>query len=795
MNKYAALLFLLLVGLTGCHDHDDDLVDVAGWTVAWEDGGKEADIDLYGRYYSLYTVTTGKPDSTLTIATNADWLTVISTTLPADGIIQVLAEPNKDGKARTADIIVRSNSHPEQQTVLTIRQRGLGDDRTNDGDDPDPLSDFRVGWGFNAFEEYKSLNSQRGHIIDAVRLGRFDSDTTFHSMQETVRAVESFQVISAWSLQEMSMKLTKEMTSQTDILVVKKTTHRFSEVTKHSVSEQACSYARLQKTVVTRSMDEGALRYLVKEKGVTDLPFTDSFRKAYNKVLNSSGVQRENAIRELIDNYGTHLIISASAGCKMDLCLTFEKSSNYEFEKETEETSKKVFGRTKKTSNTKTSEHLTSDLSNQNSIQVSGGSDATRTRLLGTIKTLTNSKVLDGDLVVSWLASVSPNDLNDASRRKNLDVVDFRFMPIWELFADADAKANVQSYIMAMSSRSDCDFTDLELGIDNYVIDLKDANLAKFGTASNASLVRVARDKVRGTPLLQVCEEYVPKVRSDRRIVVYYPILEGRARIGQGVFRGDGDYPPAMLTFSEGEVYVDPIDDYGMGDILDTLYYVHGNLYSNSFGIAMQNIELKTTNEVFRIDKISTPILKIGSGYWTRRNVNESLWFGVPWDVNNPNGGFNIYEQIKDSMLFANVFYGNAPEFRERYPGLFDDEEDEQTREAIHWYGPKSQDLEQLHDYIGKNVKSLFKGQVSGFDAQFVGYWGSYDAFDPTKTYGTAAYHYAGDYCFIPAKNSPYDGHVMAVGANYTTRILTIDSNRANWYPIRAFRTSYFTYK
>ena len=793
MNKHIVILCLLLIGLTACHDDDAPDVAVNGWDITWSNGEREAEIDVYGRYYSLYTKYTGETDSTLTLTTDADWLTVVSNGLATDGIVQLLAEANGNGASRTATITVSSASHPERQVTLTVRQWGLSDDPTNAGDDPDPLSDFRVGWGFNAFEEYKSLNSQRGHIIDAVKLSRFDSDTTFHSMQEAVRALETFQVISAWSLQEMSMKLTKEMTSQTDVLVVKKTTRRFSEVTKHSVREQACSYARLQKTVATRSMDEGALRYLIGEKSVGDLPFTEAFRETYNKVTGSSGSEREKAIGELIEKYGTHLIISASAGCKMDLCLTFEKTSDYEFEKETEETSKKVFGRTAKNSYERVSEHLSSDLSNSNSIQVSGGSYETRTRLMATIKTLTDSKALDGELVQAWLASVSPNDLNDAARRKNLDVVDFRFMPIWNLFADARIQADVQSYVMAMASRSDCAFTDRELGMDNYKFDLTDPDLTKFGTAENASLVRVAR--FNGTPLLEICEEYVPKVRSDRRIMVFYPILEGRTRINQGIFRGDGEYAPSVLTFSDDDVYVDPIDGHGAGDILNTLYYVHGNLYDESFGIATQDTKLATTNEVFRVNNISTPIIKLGSGYWTRRNVNESLEFGVPKDPKNPEGAYDVQEKISDNMLYTNIFYGNSAAFRQRNPGLFDDEEDEQTGLRIHWYVPTSRDLENLHSYIGKNVKSMFKGQVSAFDAQFVGYWGSYDEFDKQKTYSDNALRYVGEYCFIAAKNSPYDGHVLALGADYSTRILSTNSEKANWYPIRAFRTSYYTYK
>lgn len=793
MTRTCWLALLLLIAVTACHDDHDEPVAGRNWDVAWSDDKSEATIDIYGRYYSLYTNLVGEADSTLTLTCDADWLQLQHATLPADGIIQVLAQANEGGAGRMADIIVSSSRHPEQQVTLHIRQRGVSEDREND-ENTDIMSDYRVGWGFNAFEEYKSLTSQRGRIIDPLKLARFDSDTTFKSVQEAVRAAEAFQVFSAWSVQEMSMKLTKEMTAQVNVVFVKKTVKRFSEVNKNTSRESACSYARLQKTVATRSMDEGALRYIIGEKQGDELPFTDGFRKAYERVMSSRGTEREAAVRDMIDTYGTHLIISASVGCKMDLCLTFEKSTSYEFRREVEETSKKVFGRTKKSRTEKVSEHLSCDLSNSNSIQVSGGSAELRSRLESSIRTLTDINVLEGDLVTAWLASVSTADLYDAQRRKDLDVVDFRFMPIWDLFSDVEAKAAVLTYVIDMSHRSDCDFNDRELGMDNYKIDLTDKSLANFSTAQNASLVRVARLD-NGTPLVEVCQEYVPKVRSDKRIVVYYPILEGRTRIEQGIFRGDGEMSPCTLTFSDDDVYVDPIDGYGTGDILNTLYYVHGNLYAEDFGIAMQQRALTTTNEVFRVKNVSIPIVKIGAGYWTRRNMNESLQFGRPKDPNKLDGDYYIEELFRDNMLYTNVFYGNSSAFRKNYPGLFDDEKDIQSGQAIHWYLPMPKDISYLKSYIGKNTKSLFRGQVSGFDAQFAGCWGRYDILKNNAERTSEGYQYVNEYCFVPAKQTQYSGSVIVLGKDYTTRLIDIDSGKADWYPVRAFRTSYYTYK
>lgn len=128
-------------------------------------------------------------------------------------------------------------------------------------------------------------------------------------------------------------------------------------------------------------------------------------------------------------------------------------------------------------------------------------------------------------------------------------------------------------------------------------------------------------------------------------------------------------------------------------------------------------------------------------------------------------------------------------------PGLFDNEKDEQAGHAIHWYLPMPKDISNLKEYIGMNTKALFKGQVSGFDAQFAGLWGQWDVMNGNKAYPTENYYYVDQYCFIPAKQSQTSGSVLALGQNYTTQLIDIDSNKADWFPVRAFRTSYYTYK
>ena len=91
------------------------------------------------------------------------------------------------------------------------------------------------------------------------------------------------------------------------------------------------------------------------------------------------------------------------------------------------------------------------------------------------------------------------------------------------------------------------------------------------------------RDK---TPIMEICSEYVPKIRTDRRITMFYPINNGRTNHGQGLFPGDRDgNRPAFVSFYQGQCYVEPIENYGYYDQVTKAYYMHGNLYERDFGI------------------------------------------------------------------------------------------------------------------------------------------------------------------------------------------------------------------
>ena len=285
----------------------------------------------------------------------------------------------------------------------------------------------------------------------------------------------------------------------------------------------------------------------------------------------------------------------------------------------------------------------------------------------------------------------------------------------------------------------------------------------------------------------------MPKIRSDRRITVFYPIYNGRTRIGQGLFPGDGEgNPPSTLTFSEGEVYVNPIEGYGCYDKIDTAYYMHGNLYATNYGITCKtpsNITVREHKLTFNEWSVSYPVVKIGSGYWTRTYISKDMKFGY-----YNRSTFIADELVVDNILFANIYETNASAFMSANKGIYGPDADEVYGERCLWYLPLASDRQNLTEYLGKNLKSLFKGQPSGFDAQFEGYFGVYDTGGNLLDYETRRDQ--GKKCYVPFKKSvaSSNGEALILSPDYTwTKVNT--SSLYNYYPVRLFRTAYFTHK
>ncbi len=814
------LLAVCLLALAACHDDDDDYP--TGGT-PWQAEVSEGDLLSAEHHYNTVGITLSgdvPAGATITLSTDADWLTLDADTLPSDGLFDVLPEANERGTTRDATLTLTCQADGSQRQVVLTQE---GDDGSNAD------NDWHIGQGFSCFDDYMSEASLRKPVISVARLQALDYLSGVVSVQDAVRGEEDMEVYTARSLVEMQSVLTKTTETKVNALFYKKTVRRFTKVSTHSTSEQCYSYARINRVVGSRTMDEGNLRYLLHNKELVssgDLPFTDDFYKAYRNITGAANdATRARAIRDMLNTYGTHIVVQASLGGAIDLVACYQRDDVTTLTETAETVSRKVFGRSSSSSSSSSESSVSSSFSAQGAITISGGSKAARTALENRVKQLSTGGSLSGTELDNWISTITSSAMNDGNQRKNLGVVSFRFIPIWDVFADQTISREVMAQVVGMAEQERNNFSDKELGFDNYRLPLTSA-LMDFSTSPDSTLVRLVYAKPSGSseavPIAEVCNEYVPTVRADRRITVVYPIVNGTTRITQGLFPGDGEgNRPAWLVFGGSDVYVNPIDGYGSTDHLDTIYYLHGSLYPTDMSVPLRNVQLTTQGHYLTLRyysyyyycykyspfyDVTYPVVKLGSIYWTRRNMhttdaqqwshesrsaglkefNYMLYVRVagydPRDVINTGLDVVLYRTYYNDMGFYGVNKA-VYSYDERWNRL--------------WYYPRRSDLTDLQQYVGGHLKSLFAGQQSGFEAQFVGYYAIYDVLSndwfSDDHWGV---RYNGEQCFVVAKDDYYSEEVtvLIISPDYTWRQVIDGNDDLSLYPVRLCRDPSFNY-
>lgn len=741
------------------------------------------EVDCFGRYYDFRI--SPSLAGQFHVECDADWIELTFDEVPDDGIIEFLAERNSGDIGRTATIVFRNINDKAADARTVVYQKGLGEYPGNS--DENPLSDCRIGWGFDVFLEYMDLKSQRERVIDCDFLqSEFDSDTSFLSIQTTMRSRTDMTVTSAYSLQEMSKMLTEKSISTSNILGFKKTISRYSKITSSSLDESLFGYAVYTKTVASRNMDIGVLSYIFENDRFISsgkLPFTKEFYEIYNRI-NSAGADGADAlIAEMLDRFGTHIIVSADIGGKIDYAVTFDKRATSDLELNSTQQARYVFGQmTSESASEELKASVTSNIKNENSIKIYGGSSESREKISQNIASADQDAHIYPEILAEWSSSISISSVDDIASNKNLDLVSFSFIPIWDLFKDNAIKGRIQYMVLKKSENSNCDFTDEQLGLNNYYLDLDAVpEFVTFDSESDATLVK--RLYVDGKPFVEACSEYVPKIRSDRRIVVLYPIVNGNTIHGQGFFMGDGEgNRPAVLSFSKGDIYVNPMEEFGYNDKITKLYYLNGNLYPKDYGIATKPMAGNMSVRELRLKLMSynqiqeLPIVKIGSTYWTRENVRIRMFFGM---YDEPGSSyFSYYEKLfdentPDQRYYASPFCSSDSWFLGQNHAY-----------AASWRVPFRDDALNMKEYLGSNMEVLFKGQASGFEAEFSGCYCRYDDFT-NKDFKKYDIRYENEYCFIAFRNDNGKAMALALSDKYKMSFTQEISRVRNLYPVR----------
>ena len=678
--------------LVACHD--DDAEDIQTPAVAVALSESEVAIGPLGRYYTVTISEATSGDSVVKATPMADWIEVDEI---LSSSLRIYVHPNTDESRRETTVLIMT-AHGGTAT-LTVTQRSEADSDDNALPTGDSLIlQGRVGFGYDLTQDYMDVKSATECVFDYNQLLLAERDYGTIIAQERRNRID-YTLHTAYSIAEMAENLMSEQTDGVKFLGLSRKLTKYKSVKTFQSDKQSYGFAKISKTVATRYIDMGKIDALIRE-GRTNI-FTPDFLSCYEAVLQNPS---DETVEKLVKKYGTHVVTYADLGGRLEYTINFkaEQVSRDEMER-----TMKYKNGNLKDSDTQRRKTQLNNINSSMDVTVYGGSEETRTALQKASPTTDTNQQIPTALLAAWTYTI----VNNPDSFANLAMANCRLTPIWQLFPQEVHRNAVLSYIQRMSERLMLSADELlKTGLYGYRrFNVADLQTDKFGTDANSTLVKVGY--VNNIPMLEICNEYVPEIRGDKRVTIIYPISSGHmANIRRGIFAGNRDNPPCEVSFDdEGGCYISQLEGYKAGDSLKTLYYIDGALYDNDMNVPMQDAKVDVRNQQldyveackYNSPKGTLPLVKIGPFYWTRQSVIAGYYYPFM-------GGRLSISQLKN-------FKPNELNFYDYQVKPFGKEKDE-------WFFPTINDMKILLSYFGNNIKPIFPNQQSGFDLSFDGY-------------------------------------------------------------------------
>lgn len=820
--------------LTACHDDDTEqpapVVPMGSWTVtvvSADDSDHDDEPVLYWRnsFESITVSITGRTGSSpilvsvvddTSAATDDAWLTVASDTLAADSIVALKTSLNDTGQRRTAMLRFSDAADPLRYGTLRVTQYSQSD---VDSNGEDALSQLYVGYGYDIYKALESSMAVRckAAILDQNLLRRSSSKDSYELIHDSHLSRTDMRYVNSNTIHAFSRELSEQQTGDTENQFngctdnCKTAVNNINETNSQEseMDQQNYGHGSLEKAVFSRVIDRGALMDLHR-KGV--MIFSEAFNERLNPIRHASGDKKRQLIEQLLVDFGTHIVMQADLGGRIDYTFTMSKRSSFNSEAEMRQEIDYTLGRIADNDRTEKNRVPSSSKSATGAIVVKGGSEATRRTLQNDVGKLSPTGQIDPSHISNWLSTInySGNPQNDP----NLDVIHFELMPVWDL-VDESLRQDFLSVTLKMADRSDCKLPASFLETDIYEINTNQRRPLNYSQLFNfkssmqprsGSLCRLLyfEDK----PVLEVCSEYVPIIRTDERVTIVYPIFKNQIRMNQGLFLGDGIHQPAYVGFSKGDSYLLPIDTLEPGRIVTKFWYTHGNLMlknptkeagrTGKSPMIMEDFLPLYTDDDGGSIKHAHPIVKVGSKFWTRYDIDHRMLFAE-------SESYAGTDQMQDGICYAPFIYMNSNKEFNIYNDWiwgYDPNKYFEDNPNLKWFLPTPDDVKELHQYIGFNAKALFKDQISGWDAQFNGYYGHIDVLDENKRFSDRRrqLRYQGQLNVISSQNSgkESDACLLMLQPDYTLKLVSDKTWNPQWrnnfYPVRPMRGYLFNY-
>ena len=575
-----------------------------------------------------------------------------------------------------------------------------------------------VGYGYNCFKE-PSLNAISKNPI--VALVKLEDNEEFDAGARTIPCADYVQQeFSGSSFEE----LYRDLNVQTN-----------SKVNKGGLAaELKTSFTDIQKSstehmfVYTTVDVKLANVYLEGVDGNTVKDFLTDNAKA---AINGEGkyTSDDKGFHDLIEDYGTHLIISGNLGGRLRYASTVEKSLT--------ENTKEATAYAKMSFKNKVVD-ASSDLDAKLSQKYGSNSSKVYTKANGwggNGKAGTSENSVD-----EWIKSLTiDNSIVVGLGENESDLV-----PLYDLVdtstdAGKERQARMKDYFeTGMAAVMAYDGTSQHVSSDTYKITITDELMKANGyfTPQDGSLVYnvIGNNKV----VAMICQEYIPQISNMGSVLTVYPVNNNKPDFSNGRFLGNALYPASRISWnSDGCKITKDADNrnperviYMRGGTIFTkeplgCEIVETQIKAKHLEAAKANCDFKTqagdgkyhydgnnldhySKDDSHIQKIKYnneyqySLVKIGNHIWTRE-----IYTG------NVNLGDSYKDRYGTYFFWGRVYWPLKAVQRSSFPAG--------------WHAAKSTDLDDLKKTVSsdgyeKYGERLQKGGASGFRMEWYGW-------------------------------------------------------------------------
>ena len=746
------VMAITAVAIAACGKEPAYLADV---TYPEEVSGNKMVVDAFANEFPLEIKTEGA----WRVESDSYFFTVEPEEGNGNATVTVSVQNNTRSKRKTGHLTIAFPDHEEKNKTLTIEQKWPGEY----GENADILDKqnviYAVGYGFDTTKGlYPNSDCLRAEIFNTSKLISEGTEGTGE-----LKMNATLSTVTGNSITDLSNKLTVKANASGGIgkFTAEASASFTMDYTNNSNHEYAINYLEATLTTVRFNKGLGRLktRRYMNEEAYEDI----------NGLFEDYTTDNPNGFKNLIRDYGTHVVMTARLGGRvrqsLDVDIT-DITESYDLNAFAKASYEGVFA---KGGGSVNDDFHVSYNNHKNSMKINVNALGGDTRLAKALV------AKDGFTEANYLAWFNSVDKDNMALMGFVD--ENSLVPLYDL---VDQSATVEKDGFDGKKRYEALYKYMTGG--EAARDYEDNSTYDTGTVTEFDVPDFSENhafdqtlikdiKLGGQLVGQICEEYIPTINRDKRVIVVYPVIGAKVRYNMGFFIGDDTHKPARVAWNGADTNISEYPDLNFGNA--TKLYLRGASITTE---PAEGVEVKqgSIEDEFMTglsysgsgsgnesnESYQYPIVKVFDNIWTRMNYNQHI-------SGNSSKACEISMDGKQISLW-NEFYTTKTVEEKSFPQG--------------WHVAEYSDYESMNNKLAANGFSLpglalKNGAVTGFELYFVGYFGLHTTYWNGNYISTVSWEESNEAILVSSDNK-----LIAYGDNGLVRT---DDFKSGNYSIR----------